>query len=168
MLQSWTKYLTLDFMWNRHTMGKVQFLFFSNFLQVLATFTFWEEDWALGYNSMKSRDFPEMSYFPKIRSFQVIRQLVTQLVYTTVNINAYTPLHLWQKKKLLKYKKSQISLPWLYRATMNIPHFTHFTKLMQRWSNIIISTSRIRRACEVTDSTFYRQCHYSIQDVLWG
>ena len=94
-------------MWNRHTMGKVQFLFFSNFLQVLATFTFWEEDWALGYNSMKSRGFPEMSYFPKIRSFQVIRQLVTQLVYTIVNINAYTPLHLWQKKNLLKYKKSQ-------------------------------------------------------------
>ena len=129
MLQSWTKYLTLDFMWNRHTMGKVQFLFFSNFLQVLATFTFWEEDWALGYNSMKSRDFPEMSYFPKIRSFQVIRQLVTQLVYTIVNINAYTPLHLWQKKNLLKYK-------YHYHDCTVQPWIFHILLTSQSWCNV--------------------------------
>ena len=33
--------------------GKVQFLFFSSFLLVLTKSSFWEEDWALGYNSMK-------------------------------------------------------------------------------------------------------------------
>ena len=33
--------------------GKVQFPFFSIFFLVLRKFLFWEEDWALGYNSMK-------------------------------------------------------------------------------------------------------------------
>ena len=33
--------------------GKVQFLFFSSSLLVLTKFSFWEEDWTLGYNSMK-------------------------------------------------------------------------------------------------------------------
>ena len=37
----------------QHTTGKVQFLFFSSFLLVLTKFSLWEEDWALGYNSMK-------------------------------------------------------------------------------------------------------------------
>ena len=37
----------------QRTTGKAQFLFFSSFLLVLTIFSFWEEDWALGYNSMK-------------------------------------------------------------------------------------------------------------------
>ena len=45
----------------QRTTGKVQFLFFSSFLLVLTKFLFWEEDWALGYNSMKFRDFPDIS-----------------------------------------------------------------------------------------------------------
>ena len=36
----------------QRTTGKVQFLFFSSFLLVLTKFSFWEEDWALDYNSM--------------------------------------------------------------------------------------------------------------------
>ena len=43
------------------TTGKVQFLFFSSFLIVLTKFSFWEEDWALGYNSMELCDFPDIS-----------------------------------------------------------------------------------------------------------
>ena len=35
------------------SMGKVQFAFFRCFWLVLTKFSFWEEDWALGYNSMK-------------------------------------------------------------------------------------------------------------------
>ena len=35
------------------TKGKIQFLFFSSLLPMLTKFSFWEEDWALGYNSMK-------------------------------------------------------------------------------------------------------------------
>ena len=33
--------------------GKVQYLVFSNFLLVLAIFSFWEEDWTLDHNSME-------------------------------------------------------------------------------------------------------------------
>ena len=44
------------------TTGKVQFLFFSSFLLVLTKFSFWEEDWALGYNSMIFWDFPDISF----------------------------------------------------------------------------------------------------------
>ena len=32
----------------QHTTGKVQFLFCNSFLLVLAKFSFWKEDWALG------------------------------------------------------------------------------------------------------------------------
>ena len=36
----------------QRTTGKVQLLFFRSFLLVLTKFSFWEEDWALGYHSM--------------------------------------------------------------------------------------------------------------------
>ena len=49
---------------------KVQFLFFSSFLLVLTKYSFWEEDWALGYNSMKFGDFSDISKFPKILSLR--------------------------------------------------------------------------------------------------
>ena len=45
-----TKY---SFHVKQRTTGKVQFLFFSSFLLVLTKFPFWDEDWALGYDSMK-------------------------------------------------------------------------------------------------------------------
>ena len=38
------------------TTRKVQFQFLNNFSLVLTKFSFWEEDWALGYNSMKIWD----------------------------------------------------------------------------------------------------------------
>ena len=37
----------------QRTTGKVQFCFFGSFFLVLTKCSFWEEDWALGYNSMK-------------------------------------------------------------------------------------------------------------------
>ena len=46
------------------TNGKVQFLFFKNFLLVLTKITkpsFRQRDWALGYHSMKLRHFPDLS-----------------------------------------------------------------------------------------------------------
>ena len=43
------------------TTGKVQFLFF-RFLPVLTKFSFLEEDWPLGNNSMNFRDFPDISF----------------------------------------------------------------------------------------------------------
>ena len=43
------------------TTGKVQILFFNSLLLLLTKFSFWEEWWALGYNSMKVWDFPDIS-----------------------------------------------------------------------------------------------------------
>ena len=50
------------------TTGKVQFLFFRTFLPISTKSSFWEEDWALGYNSMKFWYFLGISFFPKIRN----------------------------------------------------------------------------------------------------
>ena len=42
-------------------MGKVEFLFFKSCLLVLTKFSSWQGDWALGYYSMKFRQFPDIS-----------------------------------------------------------------------------------------------------------
>ena len=70
-LQSFTKYLrpTLVFMWNIAVREKFfvfqKFLFFKSVLLILTKFSFWQEDWALGYHFMKFWDFPYISQFPK-------------------------------------------------------------------------------------------------------
>ena len=43
------------------TMGKIQLPFFMDFLLLLRKLSFWGEDWALGYNSMRFWDFPDIS-----------------------------------------------------------------------------------------------------------
>ena len=43
------------------TTEKVQFPFLRNFVPVLIKSLFWREDWALGYNYMEFRDFPDIS-----------------------------------------------------------------------------------------------------------
>ena len=57
-LKSFAKYLrlTLVSMWNSALREK---LFFKSFSLVLRKFSFSQEDWTLGYHSMKLRDFPE-------------------------------------------------------------------------------------------------------------
>ena len=47
-------------------MGKVQFPFSRSLVLLFYTFLFWKEDWELSYNSIKFRDFPDISEFPKI------------------------------------------------------------------------------------------------------
>ena len=42
-----------SFYTKQRTTGKVEFLFFSSFKLILTKFSFWQEDQALGYNSMK-------------------------------------------------------------------------------------------------------------------
>ena len=58
----------LDFYFSKEKSG---FLFFMSFFLVLKKFTFWEEDWRLGYNSMKFWDFPNISQVPKVLSLQL-------------------------------------------------------------------------------------------------
>ena len=43
-----------------HTTGKLQFLFSGSRLLVLTKFSFWEEDWTLGYNYMKFWHYSEL------------------------------------------------------------------------------------------------------------
>ena len=86
----------------QRTTGKFKFPFFTSFLLVLTKFSFWEEDWALGYNSMKFWNFSVISYLPK--SF-VVRQLVRQLVYTIFVTNNQALFHFWWKENLLKHQK---------------------------------------------------------------
>ena len=86
-------------------MGKVQFLFFSSFLLVSTKFSFWEKDWALGYNSMKFLDL-DVSWFPKILSFKSFgnsqgNSYVPRLLLVS-NLNSF---HLWWKDNLVKYQK---------------------------------------------------------------
>ena len=45
----------------KYTMGKVQSQFLNSFSLVLTKFSFWEEDWALGYNSVKTWDLLNIS-----------------------------------------------------------------------------------------------------------
>ena len=44
-------------------MKKDQFLLFNSLLLALTKFSFWQEDWALGYYSTKVSDFPDLLSF---------------------------------------------------------------------------------------------------------
>ena len=59
-LETITKHLglTLVFMWNSGIQEKFNNLFFKSFLLVLTKFLFWQDDWALCYNSRKIKHFP--------------------------------------------------------------------------------------------------------------
>ena len=56
------------FLMKERTVGKDECLFFKIFLLVLTKLSFWEGDWALGYHSLKLRQFPDISKFPMILS----------------------------------------------------------------------------------------------------
>ena len=43
------------------TTEKFNFCFSKSFLVVLTKFSFWQEDWALGYHSIRFRLFPDIS-----------------------------------------------------------------------------------------------------------
>ena len=43
------------------TTGKVSYLFFKSFLLALTKFSFWQEDWALGYYSLNFMHFRDIS-----------------------------------------------------------------------------------------------------------
>ena len=53
------------------TTEKVQFLFFSSYLLILTKFSFWNENRALGYNSIKFQNFLDVSLFPKILNLKL-------------------------------------------------------------------------------------------------
>ena len=72
-------------------MGKAELLFLRGFLLALTKFSFWEKDWALGYNFTTFWCFPNIPY--------VVQQLVNQLVYTMFITNNHALFHLRQKSQ---------------------------------------------------------------------
>ena len=65
------------------------------------------------------------------------------------------------------FKNLKTRLRKCYHATIKSPHFTFFVKLMQRWYNIVIPTSRRRCEFNIVVSTLYQVCHYNIHDMIW-
>ena len=67
-LQSFTIYLRINlvFMWNSALWEMFNFCFLRDFLPVVTKFSFWHEDWTLGYYSTTFRNFPHIFEFPKI------------------------------------------------------------------------------------------------------
>ena len=53
-------------------------------------------------------------------------------------------------------------------ATINRPYFPFFSKLTQRWCNILIPMSKRRCEYKVVVTTLYLRCHCNIHDLLWG
>ena len=90
----------------QRTTGKVQFLFSRSILLVLTKFSFWEEDWALRYNSMNfdvlifpnfSRSAtPELTRQPRPKSnFKKFRFLFHILLYRKHALGTRLPTRIY-------------------------------------------------------------------------
>ena len=53
-----------------------------------------------------------------------------------------------------------------YHPAVNISYLMLFTKLPQRWCNVVISTSERRCGFDIMVSKCYRPCRYNIRDRL--
>ena len=69
-------------------MRKAQFPFFKSLFLALAKFSFWKEDWELGYNCMKFWDSSNISRFPKILSLKSLGNLWVQSSSLVIISNA--------------------------------------------------------------------------------
>ena len=94
-------------------MRKFQFVIFKSFLVVLKHFPFREENCSLGYNSMKIRDFLDISYFPKnlnLKSFGNSWGNLYKLCLLPIIMLRFISN---ERKIQLNMKKSQTLWPWL-------------------------------------------------------
>ena len=108
-------------------------MFFKIFLLVPMKLLFWRGDWALGYHFMGFRHFRYIFHFSKILSlfscvgtkappaakmpwgkvenavcwprFEVVQQLLSQRVSTSLIVVITLQFHLWWKKNLLNHQK---------------------------------------------------------------
>ena len=55
-----------------------------------------------------------------------------------------------------------------YNVTINGSHLVSFTKLTQRWCNVVIPTSRRRCEFDIAVTTLYRRCYCNSRDMMWG
>ena len=103
-LRSITKHLrqTLIFMWNSALREKFNFCFSWDFYLEHTSYSFREEDWALGIYSVKFWDFPDICQFPKILSRLATSE--TTLTYHLIT-NHHAPFHLRWKGNVLNHQK---------------------------------------------------------------
>ena len=101
---------------------------------VLTTFSFWEEDWALHYNSMELWDFLK-PYF--------VWQLVSQLVFAIFISNSHVLFHLLWKKHLVKY--------------LQVPKYYDYGFKFQKWH--LWEMALIGQGVH---PLFHQNCHHQI------
>ena len=71
ILQSFTKYLRLTLVSMLNSALRESLIsFYQKYFSSINKFSFWKENWALGYHSMQFRTFPDISLFPKIISLK--------------------------------------------------------------------------------------------------
>ena len=75
---------------------------FMSFLLILTKFSFCRGDGTLGYHSVWFTDFPDVSWFPKIRS--VNWQFVRQALYTMFISTNRASFHLWWEENSVKHQ----------------------------------------------------------------
>ena len=87
------------------------FLSFRRFLLALTKLSFQVEHWALGNNSMKFWDFPDIYELPKsFLSYSATCEATRTYHFITNNL-----FHLWRKENLLNHKDiSNILWTWFY------------------------------------------------------
>ena len=81
------------------SMGKVQFLFFKMLLLVLKKLSFWAENWAQSYNSMKLWDFPDIFW-----SLKLFRNSCGNS-YIPCALLIIRPCFTWGKENFVKHQK---------------------------------------------------------------
>ena len=126
--QSWAKYLrqTLVFMWNSALREKFNFYFFRSFLLVLTKFSFWKNDWALGYNSIK---FWNYSDFPNFLS-----SLISKVLSCSATPEAARIYHVYAQKLV---RVSHNTLSTLFRSTLMNFSFRVSFSVIKLWFSMI-------------------------------
>ena len=88
-------------------------------------FTFWEEDWALNYNSMKLWNFPDISQFPEIASIQLFGNswgnscIRLYLLITTLHFT-WSERKTWKNIKKFQNIMTMIDCNILFRILLSL------------------------------------------------
>ena len=112
---------------------------------VVPKFLFWEEDWALIYNSMKFWDFPDLYQFPKILSLKLFTCIMlghskpTQQGSPCDNLRCAETLHICSNKwnhKILKILASKLNKQLDKYSFSMLGQFYNFLKNgLEKWQS---------------------------------
>ena len=97
------------------TTGKLPFLFLKSFLLALTKFSFWEENWAIGYNFMKFWDLLNISKFLKILTLKMFTKSRDNFYVQCFLLIMTTPLTCGDRKILSNikiYQKVVTKIVW--------------------------------------------------------